>query len=555
MKRDQAGRPRRGGLLTLIFSLACAASVSARVYAETLQYELTPRFEQGVLHVELTWETGERRQSGLQVSESVGPIRDVTRLLRGLAISADNEQSGALWVIRHRPGEVLRCSYDIFTGKNAFQDWDDKHYPITTSRFFHGLGGAFLLVPGVGTGIPAEFDVLLRWKLPENFKAVCSWGVGRTLGARMTPADLRQSVYLAGDIDIVTRPNGPRTINVAVFDRFGFTLDDFADMTAEIIRQQCTFMGETEFPDFVVTAIPAGPALKPGESRIAGSGLYNSFALFVAPDTKLDDAVEHLFAHELFHFWNGRLLKADQPERLVYWFIEGFTDYYALRILYESGRWDAATYTKWINKHIREYCLNPAIHATNEEIERDYWKERQTVGEVAYQRGLMLGLRWRKLARQRGGADGLDRFFKLLVVRGRAGGLTANNAVLRRVGSETLGAWYADEFDRYVTQAQTIDLPPDALAPALTGKMTDVYAYDVGFDQRASLKRRFVTGLKPNSQAAQAGLREGDELLAWNIQGDPDVPVKLKIARQGRTQIIEFLPRGEKRMAMQFFAN
>lgn len=551
MTHARTGTASPGGLFALVLSLASWSAVTLR--AETLQYELTPRFDRGILHVELTWETGRRRQSGLQVSESVGPINDVTRLLRNLAISADVEQRGALWIIRHRPGETLRCSYDVVTGKNEFKNWDDKHQPITTPRFFHGLGGAFLMVPAVSAEMPAEYDVLLRWKLPAGAKAACSWGVGRTLGARLAPADLRQSVYLAGDVNIVTRTDEARTIHVAAYDRFGFSLDEFADMTTAIIHQQCAFMNEPAFPDFVVTAIPAGPPIKAGESRIAGSGLYHGFALFVAPQTRLDDALEHLFAHELFHFWNGRLIKAEQPERLVYWFIEGFTDYYALRILHESGRWDARTYAKWINKHIREYYLNPAIHATNERIERDYWNERETVGEVAYQRGLLLGLRWHRIARDRGIEEGIDRLFNTLARQARAArGLSVSNAVIRQTGSQTLGAWFAEEFDRYVTQAQAIELSHDVLAPELFGKMTDVYAFELGFDLKSSLRRRIVSGLKPNSEAARAGLQNGDELAAWDIQGDPDLPVRLKIARKGRAQTISYLPRGEQRTVMQY---
>ena len=386
---------------------------------EALRYELTPNFEQGRLHVELSWETGRRQQSALRVSERVGPIEDVPRMLRNLVISPPGRRERGKWIIRHRPGEMVYCTYDVVPGKREFDDWGNTHYPITTEDFFHGLGNAFLLVPNSGPGVPDELEVILRWKLPAGYQAVCSWGVGRTIGARLSVSDLRHSVYLAGRLKTTTRTDAGRKVNVAIVDRFGFTLDEFADMTAAIIKQQCDFMLEEDFPEFVVTAIPVGERLKAGESRLAGSGLHNSFALFVAPESEIDDAVEHLFAHELFHHWNGRLLKAQQPERLVYWFVEGFTDYYSLRILYESGYWDAKRYAKWINQHIREYYLNPAINASNEEIEQDYWNKRSTVGEVAYQRGLLLGLRWHKLARQKGITNGIDRLFKSLVNRGR----------------------------------------------------------------------------------------------------------------------------------------
>jgi predicted metalloprotease with PDZ domain len=540
------------GYLRVATALTLLAGASGLRADEALRYELTPNFEQGRLHVELTWETGQRRQSALRVSEQVGPIDDVPRMLRNVQISPPYRQENAVWVFGHRPGETVWCSYDVVPGRRAFDDWANTHYPITTADFFHGLGNAFLMVPNSGPEVPAEFEVVLRWKLPAGYKAACSWGAGRTIGARIKATDLRHSVYLAGRLKTTTRNDGGRKISVAIVDQFGFTLDDFADMTSAIIQQQCDFMLETEFPDFVVTAIPVGPELKAGESRLAGSGLYNSFALFVAPGSELDDAVEHLFAHELFHHWNGRLLKAQQPERLVYWFVEGLTDYYSLRILYESGRWDAETYTKWVNKHIREYYFNPAINASNEDIERDYWNQRNTVGEVAYQRGLLLGLRWHRLARKNGVADGIDRLFKSLVNRSRGSGLEVSNHVIRQAGNELLGSWFGAEFDQYVTKAQTIDLPPDALSPELVGKMTEVYAYEVGFDQVESLKDRKVRRLAHGSAAEAAGLREGDPLVAWDLRGDPDVPVRLKVARGGTEHVITYYPRGERRVVMQY---
>jgi len=540
-------------LLAAAVWLGTHAAAQAADTTETLTYVLTPQFERGRLRVELSWETGQRRRSTLRVASRWGRIDDVTQFLHGLVFSGGTaRQDGPMWILTHTPGANVSCTYEVYAGRRAFDDWDYTHHPLTTPEFFHGMGNAFLLAPNPGDDAPEEYEVVLRWQLPAGFKAACSWGVGRSVGARLKAGDIRQSVYLAGRLATHTMPQEGRSVTVAMVDAFGFTPEQLAQMTTAIIKQQCTFMDERAFPDFVATAIPVGQPLKPGDSRLAGSGLYNSFALCLAPQSKLSDAVEHLFAHELFHYWNGRLLAAADPERLVCWFTEGLTDYYALRVLFESGRWDAATYARWINKHVREYHLNPAIHASNEDINRDYWNQRDTVGEVAYQRGLMLGLRWHKLARQNDVPDGLDRLFQTLVRRGRERGLKLTNAAIRDAGVELLGAWFGPEFDRYINQAATVELPADVLAPKLVGKSTDVYTFELGFDRASSLKDKKVRGLVRGSAAQAAGLRERDLLAGWSIPADPDQPVRLQVQRGGETQTIEYYPRGRKASVTQF---
>jgi predicted metalloprotease with PDZ domain len=311
-------------------------------------------------------------------------------------------------------------------------------------------------------------------------------------------------------------------------------------------------MQEKNFPRFVVTAIPVGAKLKNGEARLSGAGLYDSFALFAAPGSKLNDAAEHLFAHELFHYWNGRTLQAEDPERLVFWFTEGFTDYYSLRILHESGIWGPATYIAWINKHVREYFANSARNASNEDIQRDYWTQRDTVGEVAYQRGLLLGLRWNALAKAHGAKDGIDALFKPLVKRGKENGLKLSNPLIRQAGISTLGEWFGPEFDKYVQAAATIDLPADALAPDFTGRVETIYDFQLGFEREPSLKAQKVLGLVHGSKADAAGLKNGDELLAWNIPGDASQPVDLTIKRGREARKVTYYPQGKPHEVLQF---
>ena len=538
-----------------VLALACVATAGAgRAAAESLLYVLTPQPERGTLKVELSWETAGRETSALGVSPSWGTLKDVPSVLRntGFMGTTSARQQGPLWILRHGRGATINCVYEVNPGVRQF-DWEHTHHPITTPELFCGMGNAFLLVPHEQNGVSERtFEVVLRWRLPAGWRAACSWGAGRTLGDNVRAVDLRNSVYVAGDLATGTFRRDGQTLDIAMSRRFGFDIDEFGEKALEIIKVQCDFMGETAFPPFVISAIPVGEPLPPEDTRIAGTGLYHSFALYIPPQARLNSGVEQLFSHELFHFWNGRILRAADPERLMFWWIEGFTDYYALRLLYEGGVWDAATYAGWLNRHLRDYAQNPAINATNEEILERFWTHRDTYGEVAYQRGQALGLRWHRLARQRGVSDGIDRLLKTLVAQQRTGGAPLSNADVRRAGVRALGDWFGGEFDEYVGAARAVDVPTDALAPEIVGELAQVHEYDPGFDRVATLRDKRVRGLRAGSAAAAAGLREGDRVSAWQLHPDPQRECSLTVQREGRSETIRFFPRGRNLAVVQF---
>jgi predicted metalloprotease with PDZ domain len=528
------------------------AAVTAR--AETLTYVLTPEPGQGRIHVALTWQTAGRSASRLCVSPHWGTVSDVPALLKDMKFGGATgvRPDKACWQVTHNRGAELRCEYTVDPERKTF-DWNSTHHPIATKRFFHGLGNAFLVTPAQGRGQPEEYEVLMRWKLPPKWTAICSWGAGPSVGARLRPDDVRQSVYLAGRFETCrTRVPGADELTIALVDDFAFSAEEFAERASGIIADQCGFMHESSFPPFVITVIPVGEPVKAGDLHIAGMGLYHSFALCISPAATLTDGVEHLFAHELFHTWNGRLLEAEEPEELVYWFTEGFTDYYALRILYMSGRWPVEVYARWINRHLREYQANPARNASNEQIRAGYWKERNTVGEAPYQRGLLLALRWNKLAHDHGVRDGVDALLRKLVERARQGAFRVSNDALREAGRAVFGAWFTPEFDRYVRQAETVEVPRDALAPALVGRSKAVYDYVLGFDRERSLREQRVRGVVAGSAAAKAGLHDGDELMGWDVHGETDREIQLQVLRAGQLKSIRYFPRGARREVLQF---
>ncbi|TWT45485.1 M61 glycyl aminopeptidase [Phycisphaerae bacterium RAS1] len=533
-------------MLLVLLQTSAAAS-------EVVTYVLKPDPQRGRLHVEVEWSTAGRTNSFLSIAPRFGTVENVPELIENLKFenAAEQARKEGRWELRHRTGAVVRCSYDVESRRRG--EWEAVHAPICAQRFFHAIGSTFLLTPESGGGMPEQYDVIIRWELPAGWSAACSWGVGRAVAAPMKPADLRSSVYLAGRLTRASAKSGERTLQVALVDRFGFSAEEFAKRAAEIFAKQCAFAGENGLHEFIVTAVPVGESSQSGQQRMVGSGLYQSFALFLSPDSPWNDGVENLFAHELFHQWNGRALRAREPDELCFWFVEGLTDYYAQRILLDSDLWPAETFARWLNRQLREYAANPARHATNEDIQKNYWSQRDTVGEVAYQRGRLLGVRWHHLAAQHGVADGLDRLFLALLERARQEPtFELTNDLVRDNGVKLLGDWFAAEFERFVIQADTVELPEEALAPRLRGRSQTLALFDLGLDQARTLADRKVRGLKPGSAAERAGLREGEPLAGVSFHDDPDRKVTLRVKRGGRTVTVEYFPRGPQTSVLQF---
>jgi hypothetical protein len=106
-----------------------------------------------------------------------------------------------------------------------------------------------------------------------------------------------------------------------------------------------------------------------------------------------DDAarIALLLAHEHFHHWNGGKIRMEETEQLAYWFSEGFTDFFARRILLRCGLFDVAEYVRRLNESLALYWTEPMRHEKNARIAADFWKV-QSIGELPYRRGDLVAL-------------------------------------------------------------------------------------------------------------------------------------------------------------------
>lgn len=499
--------------------------------------------------------------SVFEVDESWGGVENASDLVLDVRVVDSRGQSLAVerpnhhqWLVQAPPGERLTASWRL--AANSFQaDPDPRvHYsPILSPNLLHVIGNLALLQPEhLADETPRRIAV--RWK---GFQ-VAGWKVASSFsldpeGFEVTVPlhEVRYAVYLAGalrtyEVDVRGHPLG-----VAIAgDAWSFRDADIVLNVRTIVEAERAFFEDDDFGFYLVSLIPVGVA-DPRSRSLGGTGLTQSFALFLQPDTPLgtraggDLSVPWLLAHEMFHHWNGRIVAREDPEELAYWFSEGFTDFFARRLMFRAGYGGVEECARNLNRKLRDYMLSPAREVPNAAILEGFWKD-QDVGKIPYLRGDVVALLLDAGIRERsGGQRSLDDFMRDAVERGRRGERVSTESLLARIGEWT-DAEFAQRVRGIVVEGRTAEIGPETFAPCFEVVYEEMGAFDPGFDVEASRKEKVVRGVRPGSAAEKAGLKEGQALVGWSVSfGQPEVPIEMTVRENGEERKIRWLPQGE----------
>jgi predicted metalloprotease with PDZ domain len=102
------------------------------------------------------------------------------------------------------------------------------------------------------------------------------------------------------------------------------------------------------------------------------------------------------------------------------------------------------------------------------------------------------------------------------------------------------------EIKKYINSGALIRPDDSALGPCFELKTVEIRKFDLGFDHQASSSAKLVTGLRSDSIAFKAGLRNGQEIIGRRIFfDDPTRPAEIKVKNGDGEVAIQFLPMGE----------
>jgi predicted metalloprotease with PDZ domain len=245
-------------------------------------------------------------------------------------------------------------------------------------------------------------------------------------------------------------------------------------------------------------------------------------------------------------------------EAAGFWLSEGFTDFYAGRVLLRAGLWTPADYAAELNRTLLRNASSPARLATAAEVSAKYWTDND-FRQLPYDRGHLLAVllddRIRRHTRGRADLDDVLREMRIatrqLAERGtRTDAETLFAAVLAdRFGMDVIGA-----LALHVDGGEPVVLPADLYGTCARVETATQPTFDRGFDAAAtSAAGNVVAGVDTSGSAYAAGLRNGMRLIRreGGEPGNAAVEFVYRVDDGGTERLVRYLPTGRGTVEFQ----
>ncbi len=294
--------------------------------------------------------------------------------------------------IIHKPKEKLTIQYEIiFKAEQKKFNLESMYIPIINENYFHFIGHNSIVFPAhYSDPVVIKFN----WQVPTLWSIANSYGINlRTQSVISTIKDLKNSLYTGGMIKASSYEKSNNNNNIwftfnGVVEQFN--KKEFIDTCSKIIKAENNFWHDFNSNYYLINMVMFTENI----GSFNATSLHNAFTLFIPSNLEpIDLDLIKVIAHEYFHKWNSAMLFNNDKETEFYWFTEGFTDYYSNVFLLKQGVISIEKYVDDYNSIIMNYYLSPVRNISNENIEKNFWKNYCTE-KLPYQRGNMLAHNW-----------------------------------------------------------------------------------------------------------------------------------------------------------------
>ncbi len=507
------------------------------------------------LTVELEMTGNKSGKTYLQLPDSWASQKELFKALqflkvttKGASIYTTND-SGLRYIL-HKPSQKLKIIYALKQDWRGRLSYPQNYRAIIQKDYIHLTGYALFIFPQ--KDVSKLVDIELDWSnLPKNWTIANSLhAVSRTYKGQLVLGDFQNSFYTAGDFRLYEMNVSNKPVYVAVRgNNWKFTDTALVSRVSTIISMQRNFWNDHSEPYYFISLIPFED-----QGHYNGSALYQSFMLAMSQEFTIDHYFYSLLTHEYFHRWNGIgfSLQTNSSQEDA-WFKEGFTEYYTYKLLKRSGIVSFTDYLEATNRTIAEYYLSPVRNETQVSLGKNFWNTRD-YQQIAYKKGFTYALYIDHLIQHSSqGKYSLDNVMHDLY-KARIKKKTLTDTTFIQTVKTYSGIDISSSHKDFIILGKTIPVLPESLDLNTESAIKQMGSFDLGFELDASLKAGKVIGIKEQSEAWKAGLRNDQKIVGHSIYFDmPNKPAEISIEENGKTRKVTYLPMSDVRIEVPQF--
>ncbi len=280
----------------------------------------------------------------------------------------------------------------------------------------------------------------------------------------------------------------------------------------------------------------------------SGNGVAAPMAFVVGYNARTTpQSVQYLLGHEMTHTWTA----ADIGK----WYSEGNAVYYQTQLPWRAGLMPIEKRLADINLTAARYYTNDVRAAPDAEVLPKFWSDMR-YNVLSYDRGaIYFAVLNGKVRRASGGKRSIDDLIRAMVQLDRE-----EKTITEQTWIDMLQKELGDEglaiHSGMMTEGLRLVPESDDYGPCFRRVSAKIPRYDLGFGPDEVGRRTVVENLRPDSNAAKAGLKDGDKITypfsTDGILRDPNMMVTMQVTRGDQTFEVSYLPRGELRDAYQW---
>ncbi|QNA83167.1 hypothetical protein G4G27_03445 [Sphingomonas sp. So64.6b] len=405
------------------------------------------------------------------------------------------------------------------------------------------IDGDGFSVQGMGlvmtTPLKDDHRIAIRWNLAamgQGAEGVTSYGDGDVELPAGTIGRIADTVFMAGHVQRVTHG----AFSAVWTGTPPFDPRPAMDWTAKLHRWMSGYFGDVAEPPYRVF-------LRQNPMNAGGGAAFPHSFLVTWGNGVTGDSLRSILGHEMTHTWTANAIGN--------WYNEGNAVFYQSLLAWRAGLIGPDEYLNDLNQTASRYFTNPMKNTPEAEVQPRFWEDTR-IRVLPYDRGAMyFAVLNGEIRRASAGKRSVDDLIKVMVKRDRAG-----EPITEAVWLDLLRAELGEQGPA-ITRAMLdggLMLPrSEDFGPCFRRTVKQIRMFDLGFDPKSIVSSdKIVAGLKPESEAYKAGLRDGDRIRYGvsmdSVQGDVTRTLDFQVTRGGKTFPLTYLPRGRAVAAYQW---